>query len=1297
MVTDTPQNKASAAIEDIFPLTGLQEGIYTEYKLHIESTGSTDSPPVYNEQFSCTVDGTLQPDHFQGAWNALAKRHPMLRTAFTEIPGKGPRQVVLKTRPLRFFSQNLTGCSDKEKICAERARSDRQAPFDLAREPLVRISLLQTASTKYRLIVTLHHLIFDAWCTPLLLEDLMALYAHAMGQANELHPPPRTQFGDVIRAQNDRRGGANTAFWRDYLAGVEGMSPLPYLNKNAPPGGYDRAARLIDPATMQALTQLSGKLSIPTTSILHALWGWVLARLQDRSEVLLSVVRANRPAEFPDIDRVIGMFISTVLLRVDIGEAKSIEALFGQVHEDLQKTAVWSAASLAEMLLAGNINAGHIDHTIIGRTALLSGEDTEQLSFPSVGLCLANFHFESWDHYDFQIGFSLGSEAYFEAKFRHGRFQPRDIAKLLEMLNSALQLAVATPNLDPNTAPIFPSAVLATATLKGPRAKSIVPLPSLLTNILAGNGTRTITVDAHSALSATALEKAVNATAVMLTHTHNIGEGDHVGILVEPGNDVLIGILAAWRIGASFVPIAPDWPAERAAFALTDSRVKCLLTPALRPEQTTYPCPQGAIRYNQENCTSSPPEPITPDIAYIIYTSGSTGRPKGVAVGMEALSNYCHHAVNVLGLQATDAALQVSSPAFDLGYTTLFPILLAGGTLHWTQQHILVDPFRVIETMATRQVTTLKCTPSYLRLLLSSPELHALSSLHHWRLLILGGEMFDRRDLGLLSLYCPWLQVVNHYGPTETTIGCAMMSLGQVKEVSKISGQYIGTPVANTSVHIRDRHGSPVPQGIEGELVVEGRAAARGYINGGTGGFTHTDKTTTYRTGDRARITEHGQLEYLGRSDDMIKIRGFRVNAGETEAALRQVPGVDDAVVVFDRQSATTEAQLLAFVQSAAAELQPADIKKQLSSRLLPAQIPAQLFFVHRLLIKENGKPDREAMLRSAINRSRETFSNIPPQTSTEQRLAAIWQRVLKVERIGRDDDFFALGGNSLRALQVAAEVRREFDSALTIQTFFEYPTLLDLARRIDTGPLQERSYTVLCRNQECASVLCLPPALGVASVYKELLDAMNLDLGVDGIDCPGLTDGSLAPSLENMVEQMLAVLPDQGMQYQVLLGWSFGATLAVEMARQLEEKGRIPSLLLFDGAPRQAETAQQPLFFEGLSALTNRRYWSQVITILRRTMSVAQFAHLESIAYNNKFLWNRYEARFHLHGDILAFLTQTSQASADKGIQKGLESLTRGSCTVITVSGDHYSMFHPQHRAHWLNSARTFMRKACH
>jgi len=1275
----------ASAIEGIFPLTGLQEGIYFEYLAHLNAPRNSTELPPYNEQFICTIRGDLDPAILERAWNDLAARHSALRTAFTQAPGKGLLQIVLKARPVSFVFNNISENGDIEETCRTIAREYRSRPFDLARESLLRVCLLRTATANHRLIFTFHHLIADAWCGPILFEDLMALYASACGKDAALAPPPRSQFGDFARAQAKIRGPANLAFWRDYLDGMDEISALPFHDTNAAPGEFNTATHTLTPAAVARLGTLADRLGVPVTAILHAIWGWVLARLTDRGDILLAVVRANRPAELPDIERVIGMFIATVPLRINLAAANSLEEFFQRVHKDLQETAIRSAAPLAEILGAVGLDAGRIDHTVIGRNDILAGGDETSLDFPKAGLLLTDFVANSWDHYDFQIGFSHGRETRFEAKFREGRFDPVHVGQLLSIMGDALDLAVHQPSADPKIAKIFNKAHLAEAVLSGPRTEQIQDLLFKVVQMIAGKGASPVTVDDDETLSGAALLEAATATAHALSENHQVVPGDRVAILAEPGNDVIVGILAIWRLGATFVPFGADWPHQRVASVLADCGAKVILAPDSWQAGPEMVCPRLRALRLANGVTINP---VTPDIAYIIYTSGSTGQPKGVKVGLEALSNYCGHAMATLGFGLEDAALQVSSPAFDLGYTTLFPVLLAGGTVNWTAGNRLVDPLAVVETLAARQVTVLKCTPSYLHLILSTPKPEVLSTLTHWRLLVLGGEAFDGGDLELLGEYCPWLQVVNHYGPTEATVGCAMAPLGDVRAASRGDRQIIGTPVANSRAHIRDRNGFDLPRGVVGELVIEGSALARGYVDGQPDGFHQAGDRRFYRTGDRARINEDGRLEYLGRADDMVKIRGFRVSPLETEIAIKQLPEVDDAAVVIERPEDGSGARLLAFVQPGVDSLEPRNVRARLAATLLSAQIPTRFHFVSRLVINQNGKVDRAAMLQHANLASNDKADHQPPSTATETKLAAIWARILKVEEISAADDFFAMGGHSLRALEVAAEIRREFKLDVSIKTFFKYPVLSGLARSLDLDSSPESAIIPLRRHPDGARILCLPPALGMGSVYKELIDTMALDTGVDAMDCPD-ADTNLE-SLEAMVAHMLDNLPDGGVGYDCLLGWSFGACLAIEMARQLEQRGQTVGLILLDGGPRQIFVSAG---YDGVAAMSQKRYWSRVLEILKRTMTAAQLTGLEDTAARNKALWERYEVGLGLNADIFAVEAQTPRTiEARQGGMAGLKEFTQGQVQVIATTGDHYSMFHPPHLHQWICHAQIFI-----
>ena len=476
--------------------------------------------------------------------------------------------------------------------------------------------------------------------------------------------------------------------------------------------------------------------------------------------------------------------------------------------------------------------------------------------------------------------------------------------------------------------------------------------------------------------------------------------------------------------------------------------------------------------------------------------------------------------------------------------------------------------------------------------------------------------------------------------------------------------------------------------------MIEGAAVAEGYVSGDAARFASTDGVRSYRTGDRARIGLDGAIEFLGRLDSEVKIRGYRVSPAETAVALQALPEIRDAAVGVTEGDVGGERELVAFVETRLGDITIAEIRRRLAGSLLPAQIPSKFFFVSKVIINLNGKVDVPAMMQEAARRDQPATERTPPGTATERALAEIWIRVLKVESAMAEDDFFALGGHSLRALEVSSAYRKAYGTTIPVRDIFEFPVLADLARHLDEGrPGTDGGLIPLARGSGAGRILCLPPAFGSASVYKELVDALHLDHNVDGVDCPDGPGQAPSASFEDLVARIVASLPAGGAEYSALIGWSFGASLAVEAARQLSLKGLKPRLLLLDGRPLlPGETPERPRQPDTIEALSKRRYWSKVISIMRRTMTPGELADLERRGQNRLALWDRYEAGHFIENDILAIQSSQSDRAGGGARLDDIAAYARGAFDIVHCTGGHYNMFHPPHLTRWISRARSFL-----
>lgn len=1254
-------SREEAAIVSVHELTGLQEGIFSISSEQIESG---DSAPPYNEQFSCRITGALDPARLQRAWERLSERHAALRTAFTRTRDGKAIQIELTARlpafrmlrnasPLDHTPADHTPAghtlSDHTKV----ALQERKLPFDLARDPLLRVVLIEHSPTAWRMIVTFHHLLADAWSAPILVDDLMALYELELGLGMRLAPPPRTTPGRFADALHAKRGAASRAYWEDMLKGGQTV-PLPFLHRSRP-AGHPQHARLAIPASLaHRIATAAERWKVSEGVILHAAWGVLLGRITGANDVVFATVLANRAHDLPDIERAVGLFIATVPVRVCLANSAGFAGICRNVHAQLTMAPLWSSPPLADLLAVADIQSAQIDHTMNNRPSGLAWGDTESLDFPRSGLILDDYHAVSGDHYDFEISFGLGAQPCLLARYDDGRIERDTLASIL-----AAALGLLDQCLERSSAPVR---ALPFAGDQGGLSRLIGPSrsvgPSLVKQIDTIPGGLLATWDGNSRLSYADLRKQARCLADILA-AQGVLPGMRVALTALPSADFLVGVLACWLLGASFVPINPSWPLLRRSRVLQIARPRVALgvDGTIEPMESAH---QGS-----------------PAIAYTIFTSGSTGAPKGVEVSFAALANYCASASQRLDLQAGDRSLQAASAAFDLGYTTAFGLLTVGGAVFWPDRESVVDPDRVLRLMAEHDISVLKITPSYLSLLLSAPDPELFKVLSRWRLLVLGGESPNGQKLAQLGSLCPWLRVAFHYGPTEATIGCAMTAPRPIGDLPASDVTDVGKPVFNTLIKVVDAQGHSLPRGVAGELAIFGDALAEGYVSG-DGGFTLINGERAFRSGDQAVIDPAGCLHIRERLDDRIRIRGHWVSPSETRQVLLAVAGVEDAAVTLRVHQGET--QLVAFVVATDLSLSPSGLRLRLREQLLDAQIPSQFYFLSRLLLSDNGKLDTANMIAAAKPPPSDRGGEAPA-SETEQRLAEIWRAVLGVEQITRHDDFFALGGHSLKAIEVSARIARSGRPSVPLRAFFAAPRLMDLARCIDDGARAPDSalFSLLDLGTP-ARVLCFPAIIGSSSIYREALEVMELRCSVDGFDDADPFDQS--ETLDSMVREMLACAALLGRRYQVLMGWSFGACLAYEAARQLQRVGQTPLLVMLDGLPGDS-AAGWDAGSDDFHSLALKRYWSGVLSRMAQSLDEAALQRYQEQLRGRRKKLLGYRPSEPLRNDLL-FIAAEPDGNLSQSKRQRVQALTTGSVRIKTVPADHFSLFHPPHVFDW-------------
>ncbi|HLL46016.1 MAG TPA: amino acid adenylation domain-containing protein, partial [Longimicrobiaceae bacterium] len=1037
------------------PLSFAQQRLWFIHQL---APGSA----AYNMPHPLRMRGPLDPGALARALDALAARHESLRTVFAVVDGE-PVQVVREAAPVALPTADLSGlpAAAREAETRRLVGEETLRPFDLARGPLLRALLVRAAAEEHALLFTLHHAVADGWSLGVLTREVSALYdAFSRGRPSPLPELP-LQYREYAVRQREQLGGAGLeaqlAWWRERLAGAPPILHLPTDRpRGAAPGRREGTVGFTVPAvTVRGLRALGRSGGATLFPVLLAGWQVLLARWSGQQDVVVGTPVAGRTRT--ELEGLIGFFVNTLVLRTELGgdpslrevAARAWEATLGaQAHQDLPFD------RLVEELQPER----SFQHSPLFQvTFSLQNADPGELR-------LGELAAEPLDPGGAEAKFDLGLELREDAEvvkgtlsFRAELWDRGTIARLVERFRTALDLLAADPERHLSSLDLlgWRERERLEGWSRSPEAARVPPA-RCVHELFAEQAERTPDAVALVAGGAELTYAELAGRAGRLARylaACGVGPDVRVGICVERGPELVVGLLGILGAGGAYVPLDPGYPAARLAYMLADARVPVLLTQAPLLErlpdfagEVIVLGPDGGLLSEEDHppVEGGPGAAVTPEhLAYVIYTSGSTGLPKGTEVPHRAIPGF-FRGVDYVRWDRRTVVLQHSSTSWDALTLELWPALLSGGTcvLYPGQTS---EPAVLGEQVRRHGVNTLWLTAAYFNLVVdTSPEV-----LEGVAQVMTGGEAVSvphaRRAL---ELY-PDLRLVNGYGPSETTVFAACHPVPAGFDAPAVP---IGRPVGDRRVHVVDPWLVPVPEGVPGELCVGGPAVARGYLGRPEltaekfvpDPFSAEPGARLYRSGDRARWLPDGGLEFVGRLDGQVKIRGFRVEPGEVEGVLASHPEVREAAVTV--HEAAGERRLAGYVTAAGdAELDPAELRAWLGARVPEYMVPASLSVLDAMPLTAHGKTDRRA-----LPAPDGAGAHAPPRTPTEQVLAGLWAGLLGLERVGRDDGFFALGGHSLLATRLTARVRGALGVELPMRAVFESPTLAELARRVD-------------------------------------------------------------------------------------------------------------------------------------------------------------------------------------------------------------------------------------------------------
>ncbi|AYK63291.1 plipastatin non-ribosomal peptide synthetase PpsC [Bacillus subtilis] len=1045
--TDSPYEAIKPAEkQETYPVSSAQKRIYVLQQLEDGGTG-------YNMPAVLELEGKLNPERMDRAFKELIKRHESLRTAFEQDEGGDPVQRIHDEVPFTLQTTVLGERTEQETAAAF------IKPFDLSQAPLFRAQIVKVSDERHLLLVDMHHIISDGVSVNILIQEFGELYN------NRKLPALRIQYKDYAVWQEGFKTGdaykTQEAYWLKQLEGELPVLDLPADHARPPVRSFagDKVSFTLDQEVASGLHKLARENGSTLYMVLLAAYTAFLSRLSGQEDIIVGSPIAGRPHK--DLEPILGMFVNTLALRTRPEGGKPFVQYLQEVRETALEAFEHQDYPFEELVDKLELTRDMSRNPLFDVMFVLQNMDQESLELDE--LCLKPAANNGHQTSKFDLTLYAQEQPHglltFQMEFSTDLYKKKTIEKWLQyFINMLLSIikdnkaALGTINILNEDETHYLIHELNRTKIDYPRNETI----SRLFEMQAEQTPNAVAIVSDTQVfTYEDMNSWANQIASVL-QIKGVGPDSVVALLTGRTPELIAGMLGILKAGGAYLPIASDLPVERIAYMLSDSGAALLLQSEKTEKQLLdIECEQIIIEdIQKQGKTKNVDSSAGPhSLAYIIYTSGSTGKPKGVMIEQRSVIRLVKNS-NYITFTPEDRLLMTSSIGFDVGSFEIFGPLLNGAALHLSDQQTFLDSHQLKRYIEHQGITTIWLTSSLFNHLTEQNE-QTFSQLKH---LIIGGEALSPSHVNRIRNVCPEVSIWNGYGPTENTTFSTCLHIQKTYELSIP----IGRPVGNSTAYILNQWGVLQPVGAVGELCVGGDGVARGYLGRPDltkekfvkNPFVPGDRL--YRTGDLARWLPDGTIEYVGRIDDQVKVRGYRVELGEIETALRQIDGVKEAAVLA-RTAQTGSKELFGYI-SVKAGTNAEQVRSLLARSLPNYMIPAYIIEMETLPLTSNGKLNRKALPEPNFT-SKQTYA--PPRNDLEDQLALIWQEVLGIQRIGIEDSFFELGGDSIKALQVSARLGR-YGLSLQVSDLFRHPKIKDLSpfirkseRIIEQGPVQ--------------------------------------------------------------------------------------------------------------------------------------------------------------------------------------------------------------------------------------------------
>ena len=1063
-------------VQDIYPLSPMQAGMLF-HSLYDRS------PVSYFEQLSYRINNELNIGIIGQSLNILIERYGILRTVFIHEEIPDPVQVVLKhgQSDLRVVDiTHLKEREEKERELKAIRRNDKLMSFELSRRTPFRVILVKLSDAEYEFIWSHHHILLDGWCTGILIAEYSAIYGGLMDGSPAQLPAVKDYHESYIKwlAQQDKDAALD--YWTFYLNGFEPFAGLPKTRAGIKDeiSKHDHLILEIDQQRESSLKRIAAENQTTLNIIFQAIWGTLLAGYAHTNDIVFGVVVSGRPAEIAGIESIIGLFINTIPVRVTWKDTESFSELIRLMQDKAVAGDKYHYTSLAEVK-SSLATTDLFDTLMLFENYPLAEKIEgvyEQQAATTAKLAVSNVSVFDHSHYDFTLVVVPGERTFMRLEYNSNVYDRTLVENVASQMRHIMDQIISNPHIRRNQLEWVPEHWKKQLLVDFNTSRPPLParLPASIIDlfeeqVLATPHNQALLYESRQFTYAE-LNAKVNQLAAYLLQQHAPKAEDIIGIMVNRSEWMVITLLAVLKTGAAYLPIDPDYTEDRVLHMVRDSKIKLLLKDAASQPVNE----EGLVVIQLEVAAdalvrmsdTNPGIALSPaNLAYVIYTSASTGKSKGVMVEHCNLVSAALSWRESYALRTFDVRLlQLASMGFDVFTGDICRGLLNGGLVVICPYKVKFDRELLCNLIVNQKITILESTPALL-----SPLIEYATSRHKnlsfIRLFIAGSDSFSKDDYDrMVSFLGTQTSVINSYGITETTIDSSFFVSGESNTIQNYVP--IGKPLNNTFFYIVDSADKLLPIGALGELCIGGAGVSRGYLNRAemtAARFVPNPFRTgerMYRTGDRARWLPDGNVEFAGRVDYQIKIRGNRVEPGEIESVLLGVDALQQAVVVA---AGTGNDQYLAAFFTATEALTAHTLRTHLSRQLPQYMIPSYFIRLDAMPLNANGKINRHAL--PVVQEEGSEAEHVAPVNAVQEKLVLIWKEILNKRNVSIHDNFFDIGGHSLKAMQMIEHIYRVMNIRLEVRSIFTHPTIETLAGVIDAiqwlkAPAQQNNVT---------------------------------------------------------------------------------------------------------------------------------------------------------------------------------------------------------------------------------------------